>query len=62
MWIMRKLGFDQSHMVVWGAKKFLTRTVIPPEWDLARAAFFRTIEKCLGPVFGCLVRLLRVFR
>ena len=47
MQIVRQLGFDQLHMVVWGAKELFTRTVILSEWDLARVAFLRTIEKCL---------------
>ena len=44
---VRQLGLDLSHMVVWGAREFLTNTAIPPEWDLARTAFFLILAKCL---------------
>ena len=43
IFIVRQQGFDKSHMVVWGAREFLTSNTIPPEWDLARAAFFLTL-------------------
>ena len=47
IFIVKQLGFDQSHMVVWGTREFFTSTAIPPEWDLARAAFFLILAKCL---------------
>ena len=43
MRMVRQLGFDHSHIEVWGAKDCLTRTAIPLEWALARVAFFRAI-------------------
>ena len=47
IFIVRQLGFEQSHMVMWVAREFLTSTAIPPEWDLARVAFFLILAKCL---------------
>ena len=36
----RQHGPDQSHIVVLGARWFETSTVMPPEWERARVAFF----------------------
>ena len=33
--MVRQLGFDHSHIEVWGANHCLTRTAMPQEWSLA---------------------------